>query len=100
SVVAFTSLDEFGFDLDGWKVDEETIKRNQTFSDVLQSAGVEYPEIHTIVQHADSVFDIRSWRAGKRYRVYYRDDTLSTPRALVYEHSVVDYVVFELFEPF
>lgn len=100
SVVAFTSLDEFGFELGGWKVNEAAIKRNQTFSDVLQSAGLEYPEIHTVVQQADSVIDLRSWRAGKRYRVYYRDDATSTPRALVYEHSVVDYIVFELFEPY
>jgi murein DD-endopeptidase MepM/ murein hydrolase activator NlpD len=99
-VFSFATLDEFGFDLEGWRVAEETIKRNQTFSDILQSLGMDYPEIHKVVQHADSVFDLRSWRAGKRYRIYSSDDTTAASRALLYEHSVVDYIVFELFEPF
>jgi len=96
----FAALDEFGFDLAGWHVTDGIIRWNQTFSDLLADHGIDRVSIHQLVQSADGVFDLRSWRAGKRYRVYATDDSASAPRALVYEHSSVDYIVFDLIEPF
>ncbi len=100
SVIQLASLDEYGLDVSDSRVTEGAVKWNQTFSDLLSALDVPYPNIHALVQNADSIFDLRDLRAGKRYRVYRKQDSTSTPVALVYEHSSVDYVVFDLVEPF
>jgi murein DD-endopeptidase MepM/ murein hydrolase activator NlpD len=101
-VVTFAAfnVDEFGFDTAASHVTEGRIKRNQTFSDILSAHGVDYPIVHNLVQNADTVFDLRGMRAGKHYRIYRDGDSLSAPIALLYEHTSVDYVVFDLVEPY
>ncbi len=98
--IVFASVDEYGFDMSGTHVTEGRIKRNQTFSDILQAHGVEYPVVHTLVQNADTVFDLRGMQAGKQYRIYREGDSTAMPLAMLYEHTSVDYVVFDLVEPY
>lgn len=100
NVVALASYDEFGFDVDGTHVTEGRLRRNQTFSDLLSSHGIDYPVINELVQNSRDIFDLRGMRAGRQYRVYREADSTSAPVALLYEHSTVDYVVFDLVAPY
>lgn len=89
-------LDEYGFDSTSYRVSESVVKRNQTFSDLLTTAGLSYPTIAELVDRSKDVFDLRNLRANKMFRLYTRNDTSETPSHLVYEHNSVEYVVFDL----
>ncbi len=88
--------DMYGIERAGYEIVEGRIRRNETFSDLLQPFDVPYPKIVALARKARPVFDVRDLRAGKPYRVYLRDDARRTPAYLVYEQDAVQYVVFSL----
>lgn len=90
---ALFDVDEYGMEYGQFEAVDGRIRRNQTFSDLLQEFDVEYPVINQLVQSADGVFDLRYWQAGKRYTLYSAD---GDSRFLVYQHSAVSYIVFDL----
>ncbi len=92
---AFSNVDNFGIDLDSYHVAEAKILRNETFSDILSSYGVERARVAEIVDGIGDRFDLRNMRAGKPYRVYQRKSD-GVAEYLVYQHNSIEYVVFGL----
>jgi murein DD-endopeptidase MepM/ murein hydrolase activator NlpD len=87
------ALDEFGIAASLFEVEEHTIKRNQTFSQILSEYGTPAETITTMAEKAKPVFDVRLLQAGKPYRVY---RTASGVSQLVYQDTPVRYIVFDL----
>lgn len=85
--------DEFGFISDLYEVEEHTIKRNQTFSQILSQYGAPVESITAVVEKAKPVFDIRQLQTGKSYRVYRSTKGISQ---FVYQDSPIRYIVFDL----
>lgn len=90
---ALFDVDEYGIEYGRFEAVNGRIRRNQTFSDLLQDFDVEYPVINQLVQESDGIFDLRNWQAGKRYTLYSSE---GSNRYLVYEHSAVNFIVFDL----
>jgi len=90
------ALDAFGIEAETFTVAEQTIRRNQTFSDLVQPHGVSAGLIHRIATRDDlrEVFDVRRIRSGNTMHIY--QDSTSTAQLLVYERDRINYVTIDL----
>ena len=84
----------FGMVVDGLNIANAEVKRNQRFSDLLDGYHVDGKVMRLLTMIPRSVFDFRRVAAHRRYTVVAENDSLKSARALVYEASPVDYVVF------
>ncbi len=96
SLAPSLSFDAFGMRESAFEVEEGTIARHETFSDILTGHGVPASQVHDIAQAARPALDVRRIRAGNRYRLYYDRAHAGTPAYLVYEKNAVDFVVIGL----
>lgn len=94
-----TNNNIYGFETDNLLMDEKKIYANENLSDILLHYKVSYQTIDKIATRSNKVFDVSKFQIGKKYKIYYMDDSAKTPKYFVYEPSPIDYVVYELFEP-
>lgn len=88
------TYDAYGIPSDQYAVEEWTIERNQTFSDLLAPYGLPPSTINQLAEKARPTFNVRHIRSGKPFRVY-RDES-STAQVAVYTPTPMEYVVFDL----
>lgn len=86
--------DEFGIVSRYLAVEQRTIRRNETFAEILTAYDIPYSDVVELAETSRPVFDVRSMRAGHSLHVY--RDSLALPRYVVYERDAVEYVVFDL----
>ena len=86
---------KYGFAIDTFHLEENTIQKNEFLADMLLSRKMEYEHIDRLVKNSKEVFDIRNLRVGKKY-VFLYSDTTQAPDYMVYEPSVYSYYVFDL----
>ena len=88
------ATDEFGMPISDLSVIEATVRRNETFSDLLNPYGVDYERIVELARDQRDVFDVRRLKFGRPYRVY--TDSTGVGRYMVYQPNLASYVVFDL----
>ena len=86
---------EFGFNLDNYIVKRDTIKKGDSFGEILQRNNIGYPKIFKIAEKAKDTFDIRKLQLGKPYTLLCAKDSLETPRSFIYQPNKEEYVVIE-----
>lgn len=91
---AAQASDEYGITLSDFEVIDRTIRRNETFADILTEHNVPYADVVTIANSVQPVFNVRSLQAGRPIRLY--RDSMATARYMVYEMDLVNYLVFDL----
>ena len=92
-----TEPDKYGLVADGYDVIDRSVRRNETFGEILTGHNIPYEKVLTIASSARDVFDVRRIQAGKPLRVY--SDSLAgtyQARYVVYEQDRLNYVVFDL----
>jgi murein DD-endopeptidase MepM/ murein hydrolase activator NlpD len=85
--------DAYGVPQNTFQVTDRTVRRNETFSDLLAGYDLATP-IQALAETARPVFDVRYLRPGKPLRIYH--DTTNAARLVVYEPDPTQYVVFDL----
>ncbi|MEZ4698927.1 MAG: peptidoglycan DD-metalloendopeptidase family protein [Rhodothermales bacterium] len=90
------AFDTYGMREDAFAVTEGTVKRNDTFSDILGRGGIPARRVHEIAEAARPALDARRIRAGNAYRFYASGEALDTPAYFVYEKNAIDFVVLDL----
>ena len=63
---------------------------------IRDSNNLFYPQIYNIVQKAKKVFDVRRINLGKPYTILFSKDSVKTPKVLIYQPNLIDYVVVSL----
>ncbi len=87
---------EFGFDLNQFVVKRDTVRKGDTFGEILERNAIGYPQIFEIAEKARDSFDIRKLQVGKPYTLLCsKDDTLQRPQCFIYQPNKVDYVVID-----
>ncbi len=86
----------YGMVIDSMLVIENKVKRNQNISDILVAHNVSHQDIFKLANISKSVFDVRKIGANKKYTLICQPDSVPRVNAMVYEHSPIDYVVFNL----
>ncbi|MBR4119206.1 MAG: M23 family metallopeptidase [Bacteroidales bacterium] len=78
----------------------DTLRQNETLTDMLMRLGFSASDVYKMTQCPDSVFNARKLRPGEVCSLLCDRDSLVTPRYLVYEENIRDYVVFDLMNNF
>jgi len=86
---------EFGFNLSDYLVKRDTIKKGDSFGQILERNQVTYPRIFNIVEKAKDSFDIRTLQVGKPYTLLCSKDTLQQAKCFIYQPNKEDYVVVD-----
>ena len=86
---------EFGFNLDNFIVKRDTIKKGDSFGEILQRNNISYPKIFKIAEKAKDTFDIRRLQTGKPYTLLCAKDSLQTPKSFIYQPNKEEYVVID-----
>ena len=78
AVVEPEEVYEFGFNLNDFFVKRDTIRRGDSFGEILERNKIGYPKIFNIVQKAKDTFDIaRGLQVGKPYTLLCSKDSLA-----------------------
>lgn len=85
---------EFGFNLSDYIVKRDTVRKGESFGEILERNKVGYPKIFHIAEKAKDTFDIiRSFQQGKPYTLLCSKDSLELPETFIYQPSKEEYVV-------
>ena len=84
---------EFGFVLDDFVVKRDTIRKGDSFGEILERNRIGYPRIFNIAEKAKDSFDIRKLQIGKPYTLLCTKDSLELPQCFIYQPNNVEYVV-------
>ena len=87
---------EYGILMDSFDVKKDTVKINQTVSDILYANHIAWPKINAISDISKDIFDITRVNAGKKYSVIYSADTTEKAQYFIYELDAVNYIVLDL----
>jgi murein DD-endopeptidase MepM/ murein hydrolase activator NlpD len=85
----------FGLAVDSFTIEKRKIGRNQNLGQILEQFNLPEHSLAQLLQYAGRSFDLRKMRVGNPYTVFLSKDTLARLQYLVYEHSPIDYVVFD-----
>lgn len=86
----------YGINMDSSVVVRERVRRNESLSDILTAYGISAAAIHELALLSRTEFDVRKIRAGNRYAMILRNDSLKKAQYFVYEENATDYVVYAL----
>ncbi|NNC49413.1 MAG: peptidoglycan DD-metalloendopeptidase family protein [Flaviramulus sp.] len=84
---------EFGFNLNEYIVKRDTIKKGDSFGEILERNKIGYPAIFQIAEKAKDTFDIRRLQVGKPYTLLCSKDSLELPKCFIYQPNLEEYVV-------
>lgn len=87
---------QFGIDVTDLEVHEGSIRRNQTFADILQPFNVSRQDIFAVDRQSKEVFSVRNFVPGRKYTLFYETDSLKRAAYFVYEPNALEYVVYQL----
>jgi len=93
SVIEPVELYEFGFKLNDFVVKRDTIRKGDSFGEILQRHQIDYSKIYQIAEEAKDTFDIRRLQVGKPYTLLCSNDSLQQPTCFIYQPNKTDYVV-------
>ena len=90
------TISPLGFRLNGLDVDEGEVESGTNFTQLLTDMGLSSDVSAEIVSKCDTIFDVRSLRAGNTWQAYYSGDSL---KYFVYEEDQINTTVFKCSDP-
>jgi murein DD-endopeptidase MepM/ murein hydrolase activator NlpD len=86
----------YGIPIEDYDLRTEKIRWNQNLSTILKKHDISNQKIDSITILSKGIFDLRKIRAGNKYIVFTTKDSLPVTHYFVYEHSPMEYVVFNI----
>tara|TARA_B100001287_G_scaffold44081_1_gene33211 strand:- start:504 stop:1760 length:1257 start_codon:yes stop_codon:yes gene_type:complete len=86
---------EFGFNLENFKVQRDTIRFGDSFGEIMLRNKLSYSQIYNIVQSIKDSFDVRWLTTGKPYTILSSKDSLANPKYFIYQPNRLNYVVID-----
>ena len=87
---------KYGFDFNKFFVNEKKIKRGDTFGSILESNGIDYPEVHNILQNIKNQVSVKKLNIGKKYFILFSDDSIRRPEYFVYTNDITSFLYIKL----
>ena len=85
----------YGMAVDSFNIEHNKVGRDQNLGQILQQYTLPERALTQLLLYAGNVFDVRKIRHGNNYTAFLSKDSLYRLQYLVYEHSPVDYVIFD-----
>ncbi len=86
----------YGFPVDSFYIEQYKVKRNQYLADVLTKNGLDYSDVYKIANKAKPMFDVRKFKRGNLYTLFFSNDSVKKLQSFVYEIDNTDYMVADL----
>lgn len=86
----------YGFDLKEFKVVHDTVRRGDSFGELMLKNKVDYPKIATISENFRDTFDVRKIQVGKPYVILKSKDTSEVAQVFIYQNDKINYTVVDL----
>ncbi len=86
---------EYGYNLDNFLVINDTVKKGENFSEILDRNHVPYPKVLEIATKIKDTFDVRRIKAGTPYTILASKDSLEIAQVFIYKKSKVRYTVVD-----
>lgn len=87
---------EFGFVLNDFKVEHDTIKSGDTFGGLLQEQGYDVAQVHNITEAIRDSFNLRDIRIGKPFTLLKNKKKPNNLQIFVYQADRLSYYVVDL----
>ena len=87
---------EFGFNLNDYNINKDTLRQGDTFGKLLEEKGVAVGDIYNITTQTKELINPKNFHVGKMYAFLYDKKKPNTPHSFVYQPNVVDYIVVHL----
>jgi murein DD-endopeptidase MepM/ murein hydrolase activator NlpD len=85
---------EFGFNLNDYVVKRDTIRKGDSFGEIMERNNIGYPKIFEIADKTKDTFDIaRRLMPGRPYTLLCSKDSLELPTTFIYQPNLEEYVV-------
>ena len=89
------TVEQYGYALDDYVVQRDTVKNGDSFGKILFANKIEYPTIQSIADSVQDVFDVRLIQVGKPYVLLKAKDTAQAAQVFIYEKNKEDYIVID-----
>ena len=86
---------QYGYILNDFNVIRDTIRKGDTFGDLLFAHGVSQEQIMEVATKFRDSFDVRKIGIGKPYVLLKSKDTLNKTQVFIYETNTIDYAVVD-----
>jgi murein DD-endopeptidase MepM/ murein hydrolase activator NlpD len=86
---------EYGYILDEYDVQRDTVRAGDSFGKILFDAKVDYATIQEISDSVKDIFDTRRIQVGKPFVLLKTKDTTAAAQVFIYERNREDYVVVD-----
>ncbi|MDC1034162.1 peptidoglycan DD-metalloendopeptidase family protein [Flavobacteriaceae bacterium] len=87
---------KYGYDESKYLFEEKKIGKGDTFGDILEGQGIDYPEIYQALQKTKNEVDFRKLQIGKPYTLIYTKDSIRKLKAFVYHPTIEGYSLIQL----
>ncbi len=87
---------KFGFNFNNYSVVTKKIKRGDTFGQILEENGIDYPEVHNILQKIKTQVNVRKLKRGAPYTILFSKDSLPIAKTFIYHPDIESYTVINL----
>ena len=88
-------IEQYGYILNDFNVVRDTIRKGDTFGDILFANGVPQEKIMEVATKFRDSFDVRKIAVGKPYVLLNSKDSLNQTQVFIYETNKVDYAVVD-----
>ncbi len=79
-------------------IKQDTIKKNETFGEILSNNHLSYPNIYNIVSKIKDSFNIKHLKTGREYTILSKQDSLDSlprPKVFIYESDPINYTIID-----
>ena len=94
-VVEDPIIKQYGYTLNDFNVIRDTIRKGDTFGDILYANGVPQDRIMEVATKFRDSFDVRKIVVGKPYVLLNSKDSLNRTQVFIYETNNIDYAVVD-----
>ena len=86
---------KYGYNLDNYKVIQDTIENGESFGIILDRHHVFYPKINKIAATVKETFDVRRVRAGRPYTILASKDSTEKAQVFIYKHDRINATIVD-----
>ena len=97
-VVAPIVNKKFGIITDNYTITENTVQKNEFFSNILQDKGISYARVLEAIEAGKELFDVKYMRQGNQYFTFDRNDSTNKTDYIIYHLNKTNYIKFNFID--
>ena len=87
--------EQFGFDFNDYNVLHDTIKKGDTFGNIIENQNLDDKQVYDIIEKVKDSFDVRTIRIGKSYTFLRSKDRYKKLQYVIYQPDRASYYVID-----